>query len=551
MTGGRAGRAAAPLALLLLVAGLLLGTAAPAQAHATLVASDPAEGAVLAAAPERVTFTFTEAVAAVPDGVQVFDAAGDRVAADASVTGAVLTVALPEPVDDGTLVVVWRIVSADGHPVSGSLRFSVGAPSEIVVAPEVGEGGAARAPYVLRALRVTGYAGLLVATGLVTFLLLVLPAGSQTARARRRLVRAARVAATGAAASWLLVLPVVATYQLGGGLDLLTRGGTWSALARTEYAVAALVVAGTLGAVALLGAGEPAGLRRTTALAATCVALGAPALTGHSRAEAPEALVVTVDALHLLAGSTWLGGVVALALVLPDLAGRGTLAAETLARFSVIAAGVLAVLVASGALLAWRIVGSWSALVGTDYGRLLLAKIATAVVAVLLAAWNRRALVPRMREATRRTQVRAGAQLVTKVVVVEAAVLGLVLVLTGLLVDQSPEAAAARVAAPAVQTVTLGEVRAQATVSSPATGPSTVTVELLDAAGEPTEGFAAPTASLATDEIDLGDLALQNVGPGVYTAPVVFPTEGSWDLQLSLRTSEFDNPVASVAFTVD
>nr|WP_232523473.1 copper resistance protein CopC [Nocardioides sp. MAH-18] len=539
--------------MLVVVAALLLGTAPPAQAHATLVASDPAEGAVLAVAPERVTFTFTESVAAVPDGVQVFDATGDRVAAEASVTDAVLTVALTEPVDDGTLVVVWRIVSADGHPVSGSLRFSVGAPSETVVAPAIGDGddGAARAPYVLRALRVTGYVCLLLATGLVAFVLLVLPSGGQTARARRRLVRVARAAAAGAAGSWLLALPAVATYQAGGGPDLVTRTATWSALARTEYAVAAFVVVGTLGAVALLGAGEPAGLRRTTSLAAAWVAIGAPALTGHSRAEAPEALVVAVDVLHLLAGSTWLGGVVALALVLPDLAGRGTLAAETLARFSVIAAGVLAVLVASGALLAWRIVGSWGALVGTDYGRLLLAKIATAVVAVLLAAWNRRALVPRMRAATRRTQVRAGARLVTKVVTAEVAILGLVLVLTGLLVDQSPAAAAARVAGPAVQTATLGDVSAQATVSSPVTGPSEVTVELLDAAGEPTEGFAAPTASLASDELDLGDLALENVGPGVYTARVVFPTAGAWDLQVSLRTSEFDNPVASVGFTVD
>jgi len=544
------GRAVAPLVLLVLVVSLLLGAAAPASAHATLLASDPAEGAVLAAAPDRLTFTFSEPVAAVPDGVQVFDAAGDRVEAEASVTDEVLAVDLTESVGDGTLVVVWRIVSDDGHPISGSLRFSVGAPSATVISPDVGDGGAARAPVSLRVLRGTGYAGLLLATGLVAFLLLALPSGHQADRSRRRLVRVARASTAVAGVSWLLVLPVVATYQLGGGLDLVTRASTWSALARTEYAVSALVVLGTLAAVALLGSGEPAGPRRTATLAAAWIAVGAPALTGHTRAESPEALVVVVDVLHLLAGSVWLGGVVALALVLPDLAGRGGLAAEALARFSTLAAGVLALLVATGAVLAWRIVGSWSALVDTDYGRLLIAKILTAVVAVLLAAWNRRALLPRMQEVTRRKELRAGAGLVTKVVTAEAAILGVVLVLTALLVDQSPERDAV-VVGPAVETATLGEVRAQATVASPVTGPSSVTIELFDTGGEPTEGYAAPTASLSMDEIDLGDLALENVGPGVYTAQVVFPTAGAWDLQVSLRTSEFDNPVSSVGFTVD
>lgn len=549
MTRIRTGGAAVPL-VVLLVAWLLLGAAAPARAHATLVASDPAEGAVLAEAPEQVTFTFSEPVALVPDGVQVFDPAGEPVAVEASVTDAVLAVTLPEPVGEGTTVVAWRIVSDDGHPISGSLRFSVGAPSETVVTIEAGGTGAAEPPPALRVLRATGYAGLLLAVGLVAFALLVLPGGPATVRSRERVVRVARISAATAAASWLLVLPVVASYQLGGGLDLAAEASTWSALARTEYAVSAAVVLGTLAAAALLGAGEPQGGRRTGAFVAAGLAITAPALTGHSRAESPEALVVVVDVLHLLAGSVWLGGVVGLALALPGLADRGSMAAQTLARFSALAAGVLALLVVTGTVLAWRIVGSWSALVGTDYGRLLLAKIATAVVVVLLAVWNRRWLLPRAQGAARRPDRRAGVSLVRRVVTAEAAVLGVVLVLTALLVDQSPEAEVDLVS-PVVQVAQLGPVTAQTTVSSPVAGPSEVTLELFDALGEPTEGYAAPRASLSAGEVDLGDLPLENAGPGIYTAEVVFPTAGAWDLQLSLRTSEFDNPVASLAFTVD
>ena len=66
-----------------------------------------------------------------------------------------------------------------------------------------------------------------------------------------------------------------------------------------------------------------------------------------------------------------------------------------MSRFSTLAAGVLAALVATGSFMAWRIVGSWDGLVSTDYGRLLLVKIGVALVAVAIAAVNRFVLLPR------------------------------------------------------------------------------------------------------------------------------------------------------------
>src|SRR4029077_15814094 len=115
--------------------------------------------------------------------------------------------------------------------------------------------------------------------------------------------------------------------------------------------------------------------RRTAALVASTVAVVAPALTGHTRSATAEALVVGADMLHLLAGSIWLGGLVGLALTVRHLADRGEVAAEGVARFSGIAAGVLVALVAAGSVLVWRIVGSWDVLISTSYGRLLLTKV--------------------------------------------------------------------------------------------------------------------------------------------------------------------------------
>ncbi len=541
----------------MLAAVLVLGAAGPASAHATLVSSDPAEGAVLEAAPDRIGFTYNETVVGVPDGVQVFDADGDQVASSTTVSGKQLDVSLTDEVGEGTLVVVWRVLSEDGHPITGSLSFSVGAASASVTPPPSSpSAGATTAPWTLSLVRAVGYVGMFVAAGLVAFAVLFLPTGSASDRARCRLVTGARVGAVTTVVAWLAGLPLTAMYQLGGGAGSLTRSATWSTLPPTEYAVTGAVVAGVAVAVVLLGRGQPVRSRGRAAVVAGALAVSAPALTGHTRAATPEVLAVGADVLHLLAGSVWLGGLVGLALALPTLSGRDTTAGEVLARFSGVAAGILAALVVSGSLLTWRIVGSWSGLVETTYGRLLLVKIAIAVVAVLIAAWNRYALLPRLQQAARRRDRDTGTRLVGRSTAAEAAVLLVVLSVTGLLVDRSPEpeaplAASAETARTGPQPAMLGDVKVLATVAPQSIGPNTVTIELLDSAGAPTEFFEPPRARLSSDDVDLGAVPVTAVDVGTYSAEVVLPSSGTWRLQVSLRTSEFDNPVADLAFMVE
>ncbi|WP_262347554.1 copper resistance CopC/CopD family protein [Nocardioides dongxiaopingii] len=554
----RVGVGGAVLLLLALVAALVLGAAAPASAHATLVTTDPAEGAVLEAAPETVTLTFSEAVGGVPDGVQVFDAQGGSIASSSAASGPGLTVTLDEEVGDGTLVVVWRVVSEDGHPISGSLSFSVGAPSAIVETPPGGAGAdGSNPPWVLSLFRWLGYVALLVAVGVIGFVVVLLPRTNLADRSRGWLVRTARVGAVATAVAWLIGLPLTAMYLLGGDTGSLTRGSTWAILSTTEYAVTTVVVLGVgLGAV-LLGAGLPDAVRGRVALVAVVVAACAPALVGHTRAESPEWLVVGADMLHLLAGSVWLGGLLALALTLVDLAERGTLGAEVLARFSGIAAGVLAALVITGSFLAWRIIGSVGALFDTGYGQLLLVKIVAALVAVAIAAWNRWRLLPAMQQTARRKERRAGARVVARATAAEAGVLVVVLLLTGFLVDRSPESeqtavpTSARVGPLEVQTAELGDLTVRATMSPQLTGPNTFTIELLDAGGQPGEGVEPPVVSLASGDVDLGALPLIYYSPGNFSADAVVPTPGTWTLQVSLRLTEFENPVATLEFEVE
>ncbi|MFJ3405635.1 FixH family protein [Promicromonospora sp. NPDC090134] len=554
MSRRTAGRRAGGWLLLLAVAwALLLGSASPAAAHATLISTDPVQGAVLDTAPERVTFTFNESVIGVPAGIKVFDATGEEVASTATVRASRLLVDLDDQVPDGTLVVVWRLVSEDGHPIGGSLSFSVGAPSEVVDVPTGADAGT-DAPVLLGVVRGVGYVGLLGAAGVAAFVVLLLPRDRAADRARARLRPVARVAAGVAALGWGLAVPLVALYQLGLPASAITDGATWSALAPAEYAVPIAVVAGLALAAWSLPAGAAPDRRRVALVLAGCaLALAAPAFTGHTRAATPEALVIGVDVLHLAAGALWLGGLVAVALVLGDLA-RGDAGAVVLGRFSTWASVLLAVLVVAGTVLAWRVAGSWSALVDSGYGTLLLVKVLAALAAVGIAAWNRFALLPRLRTAPRKGRA-APAALLVRTALAEAAVLVVVLVVTGFLVDRSPESGttvtAGEVRGPtAEESVRLDDISARITLAPLAVGPATLTIEMTDAAGEPVEGYEAPRMSLASEEVELGEVTLSSLGPGVYAGDLVLPTTGRWEVQVSLRTTEFDNPVRTVTFVV-
>lgn len=109
-------------------AGLALGAAvvaAPsAQAHDSLVGSNPAADSVVQTAPEQLVLSFSGPV--LPDGsrVAVKNPAGGSNAATPKVSGAIVTVPFRAS-GPGVYAVTWRVTSADGHPVSGSYRFTL------------------------------------------------------------------------------------------------------------------------------------------------------------------------------------------------------------------------------------------------------------------------------------------------------------------------------------------------------------------------------------------------------------------------------------------
>ena len=267
----------------LLIALVALAVAAPAaSAHATLEATAPQRGATVREQPRQVVFSFNEAVEGSFGAVRVFDAKGRRVddgrVGHPGSVGAKIAVGLRSGLAQGSYTATYRVISADGHPVSGGMVFNVGragAPPSATVADLIGGSKAGPATGVaFAAVKAVGYAAIALALGGLLFLWLVWKPALGA------------VAAPGAAAPFarragrLLALATVAgalSTAAGIVLEGATAAGTsfWGALNATVVRGVLETHFGTmwalrLGVWLLLGAGlAVVALRRDPAVASS------------------------------------------------------------------------------------------------------------------------------------------------------------------------------------------------------------------------------------------------------------------------------------------
>ncbi|MEG8276151.1 copper resistance CopC/CopD family protein [Streptomyces sp. AHA2] len=380
------------------VLALLLLGAGPASAHAALSGTDPGDGSVVQRAPRHVTLTFTESVGLLDDSFRVFGPDQRRVrtgeATHAEGRSETARVTLPAGLAQGTYTVAWRVVSADSHPVSGAFSFSVGKRSATTAQVGTGPAEDPLTGGLHDAARYVAYLAAALLVGTAAFVLLCRPAHPS---ALRRPAFGAWWALLGATVALLLLR---APYEAGTGpasaFDTEALGNTLTGrpgqalLARLAVLLVTAAFALWLSRHRADGRGPLH--RGSLPLAGGTVLAVALALTWaaaeHASAGIQVPLAMTSSVAHLLATGVWLGGLAALLLV----SRRGT--GEDLTRivplFSRIAFASVTVLAVTGLYQSWRGLGSLSALSGTPYGRLLLAKLAGVGALLLVARYSRR-----------------------------------------------------------------------------------------------------------------------------------------------------------------
>ncbi len=361
-------------AALTLAACLLFGGQA-AWGHAALVSTEPASGAVLDRAPDAVVLTFSEPVSVT--ALRLLGPQGPAVdVAPTRADGHQIRVPLPGDAAQGAYLLSWRVVSADGHPVGGTLDYAVGSSAGPARTTDAAAPGGRQAGIWLG--RWLGYICLFACAGAALFRARN-PSGHQ-------------------AWAWPLVwiglglLPVNLGLQ---GLDLMDQRAAallgrpaWAAALGSRYAwtlgLFALALLASAGALSARRAGTVRGCAGA-ALALAGVSLAA---SGHAGTAPPQWLSRPLVVLHVATAAAWLGALVPLVRLLG--AGReSTTGLAPLAWFSRWITPVVAVLLASGAGLALLQLDRPADLWRTPYGIVLSVKLALVCGLLGIAAFNR------------------------------------------------------------------------------------------------------------------------------------------------------------------
>lgn len=562
------GQALAVIGLCLMLLWLSL---AVARAHAALESTSPGDGEILPQSPPMIALTFNEPIQATENGLRLIDASGTAIPLDGTRIDHTIQASVPQPLANGSYVVAWRVISADGHPISGAYTFAVGAasanPGDIAIPAQAAD------PTVDTLLNIAqglAYAGLLAATGLAIFHALLWPAAQATPGLSRWQSSAALVAALSA----LLVVPLTVVRQQGLALATLGDPAHWFPLVSPD---ALATCGGTLiglGIVTLLAPRLLASAQRVALLAGALLALASLVVTGHTRAFPPPLLIATADLVHVVVGAFWFGGLLGLTLVVrqilraspvPRDAPAALCVARVIARFSGFMGVFIALLGMTGIILGWLILGSLEALLHTGYGRVLIIKVAVVVVAVLIGGWNRFRLVPAV---TAQPNPGSPWRRLQSAMTAEAVLIVAVLLTTGVLVNQNPVLAESgsisapipslpATPAPDAREIMimgdLGDVSLHGTLTPGTAGQNTLTFSLHDHHDMPVETVANPTVSLSLPAHDLGPLQSEagpTDEPGTYQAQVNVPLSGEWKLTISARISRFEEPSTTLEVTI-
>ena len=389
---------------LVVAAAVAAGLAPSAFAHSVLLGTEPANDQVLQESPSRVELRFNEPVEMSLGGIRVFDGEGNRVDADevSPNNSRRVGVDIEGELERGTYTVAWRAISADSDPISGAFVFHV---QERGVQPggisvESLTGNTSTVDAFFTAGRFFDFALLLLSLGGAAVLVICLPSAQW--HVRRRLYGI--LAGLAAALALVALLNIFFQGAAAGGLGILDafRWDVFTAVIETRYGEmmlvqSALAVMLALTALALRRSEE----RHRRALAGLTLALGAgmaltPSFSGH--ASTAGNLAIVADVTHVIAAALWTGGLgfLVLGLILAR-EERWLLATRACPRFSNMAVVSVAALLIAGVINGYLQVRTWSALWETEYGILLLAKIALVVPLLGLGAFNNRYAVPRLK----------------------------------------------------------------------------------------------------------------------------------------------------------
>lgn len=504
-----------------------------AFAHAVLLSTAPSHNAVVEAAPQTVVLTFNEPVGAMaisliaPNGVQ-------RDLTDAATSGIDVEIVLPEDLDQGTHVISWRVMSADGHPVGGTVPFSIGMPTgtpvNVVTADPLLSG-------LIWGSKTALYLALFLGLGTAIFGAFVTPLPDR-----------AQLIASTAVCVGLAVAPLSVGLQgvdaLGLGLAELFGNRPWQTGFSTPYGLTASLLFFAL-LCAALSVMKPLGASRNLlAGAAWLITPLALVLSGHAGTADPQWLSRPAVFVHIGAILFWTGALVPLLLILKQRADI----AQPLTRFSALVPYAVAAILISGLSLGLLQMGRDASQWLSPYGYILLLKLGLLAIVLGLAVWNRFFLTrPALNgepASVRRMRKSIGAEIILMIVI-----LGLV---AGWRFTPPPRALALIDSQPVSFHIHTNRVMADIAIAPGQIGTNTTAIYLSDGdfvAIEPLEVAISFTAPESGIEAIRATAQLQDDGFW-HVDDITLPLSGEWQIDLEIRLSRFELIRLNETFTL-
>lgn len=492
--------------------------ASTAWAHATLLSSEPADGSVLSQPPKMVQLNFNENIT--PAVVGLIDADGKTRYVAARAVGQSVLMVMPDDLPQGTQIVSYRVVSQDGHPVAGSMVFSIGAVT--------GAAPAAKATPLTTLIwlaRIGVYLGLFAGVGGAFFAAWIGqgPSGSMVSRGALAIGLVSALASLGLQGLDLLNLP------LGG----IVTVAPWQSALATSLGPSLLIAIVAM-AIAWFAWRSPSILIPWVLTTLAMVGVGLSlAVSGHAATASPQWLTRPSLFLHGVAVAYWVGALVPLAVMARR---RSDDLPRALKWFSAVALPLVALLVLSGLVLAIIQLGSLRALIDTPYGIILSIKLALVILLLGLAALNRFLLTPKVVADHENTRPLLGSILIECVLVI-----GILAVVAGWRFTPPPRALIAPASPPLSVHIHTDAAMFQVLVSPGKVGANDFVLQLMT-------GDAAPlTAKEATLTLSLPERGIEpmerraTLGADGYwhVRGVALPVAGRWRMQIDALVTDF------------
>lgn len=383
----------------LVIIASLFTSASAATAHSSVTSTFPSDGEQVAVAPQRIELVLNESVTLGTSAVRVVNSKSENLplTTELSVVGtsSTITSTPTSNLADGWYAVAWEVVSADGHPKSGTFTFLVGKDRSVATASI--DDPTALYRKLSDPLRFLGYLTTLLAIGFLVAMWPLARIPSAVSFMQR-------------AASWTAGLGLVVAPLTIANFTILLNGGSFDEI-------------GSVFVIALQSSAGTALLVRTSALFALCtavllasersfryVALVAGALgtiglaasfafSGHTTVVPRSAFAGPLLVVHLAAGAVWLGGLPAMAWAFSkrrELNNQDL--AFTISRFSALATVSVFVVGLAGTALSVMMFNKPGEVL-SKYGYSLMGKIAAVAIFAGIGAYNHFVLVPNFKKA--------------------------------------------------------------------------------------------------------------------------------------------------------